>query len=231
MTIALITGSNKGLGKETARRLMAEGHLVYVSARDADAGRAASDELGARFVQLDVTDDASVSAAADTIRREAGGLDVLVNNAGISGGFVPAESLRGEHVDRVLQTNVVGLVRVTQAFLPLLSESDNPVIVNVASGLGSFGLITDPDNPHYSYPSISYSLSKAAVTMYTVQLSKAFPNVKINAVDPGYTATDLNGFRGDQTVEQGAEPIVRMALIGADGPTRTFQGTVGELPW
>ena len=231
MTTTLITGSNKGLGRETARRLIEEGQDVYVSARDAAAGRAAAEELGARFVQLDVTDDTSVTAAVERISGEAGRLDVLVNNAGIPGGFVQAAELTADDIDRVLQTNVVGMARVTHAFLPLLAESEHPVIVNVASGLGSFGLITDPENPHYAYPSIAYSMSKAAVTMYTVQFGKAFPNVKVNAVDPGYTATDLNGFRGEQTVEEGAEPIVRMATIGADGPTRTFQGRRGELPW
>jgi NAD(P)-dependent dehydrogenase (short-subunit alcohol dehydrogenase family) len=231
MTTTLITGSNKGLGRETARRLLAAGHDVYISARDGAAGRAAAEELGARFVQLDVMDDASVEAAAARIKAEAGRLDVLVNNAGIPGGFVQPGDLTGDDVDRVLQTNAVGMVRVTHAFLPLLAESEHPVIVNVASGLGSFGLITDPGNPHYSYPTIAYSMSKAAVTMYTVQLGKVLPNVKVNAVDPGYTATDLNGFRGEQTVEEGAEPIVRMALIGADGPTCTFQGRQGELPW
>lgn len=231
MTITLITGSNKGIGREIARRLVEHGHTVYVSARNVQAGRETADELGARFVPIDVTDDASVAAAVETVRRESGRLDVLVNNAGISGGFVQPTALTGADVDRVLQTNVVGLVRVTQAFLPLLGESEHPVVVNLSSGLASFAFVTDPDDPHYAYRSLAYSVSKAAVTMYTVQLAKAFPGICVNAVDPGYTATDLNGFRGDQTVEQGAEPVVRLATIGVDGPTGTFQGRDGTLPW
>lgn len=231
MTTTLITGSNKGLGRETARRLLAEGHTVYVSARDADAGRKTAEELGARFVLLDVNDDSSVAKAAESIRAEAGRLDVLVNNAGISGGFVQPADLTGNDLDRVLQTNVVGLARVTHAFLPLLGESHDPVIVNLSSGLASFTFVTDPDNPLSRYPSLAYSVSKSAVTMFTVQLAKAVPNIRVNAVDPGYTATALNGFRGTQTVEEAADVIVRLATIGAAGPTGTFQGRDGVLPW
>src|SRR4029079_4465007 len=141
MTTTLITGANKGLGYETARRLLAEGPDGWVGARDAARGQAAADELGARFVQLDVTDDASVAAAVETV----GELDVLVNNAGISGGMVPVPEVTPEGVERVLATNVVGIGRVTQAFTPLLKRSPNPVIVNVSSGMGSIGITSDPE--------------------------------------------------------------------------------------
>src|SRR3954464_6454822 len=136
MTTTLITGANKGLGYETARRLIAEGHDVWMGARDPGRGRAAAQALGARYVALDVTDDASVAAAAETV----GELDVLINNAGIAGGFVPAPEVTGGLVERVLATNVVGLVRVPQAFVPALKRSANPVIVNVSSGMGSIAI-------------------------------------------------------------------------------------------
>src|SRR3954453_23330409 len=136
MTTTLITGANKGLGYETARRLTAEGHDVWVGARDPERGRAAAEELGARYVALDVTDDAGVAAAAETV----GELDVLINNAGISGGMVPVPEVAPEDVERVFATNVLGLVRVTRAFLPALQRSENGVIVNVSSGMGSFAI-------------------------------------------------------------------------------------------
>ena len=188
MTTTLITGANKGLGYETARRLLAEGHDVWVGARDETRGRAAAEELGARFVQLDVTDDDSVAAAVETV----GALDVLVNNAGISGGMVPVPEVTPDVIERVLATNVVGIVRVTQAFLPLLSRSANPVIVNVSSGMGSLAITTDPERLESSIVNITYSPSKAAVNMLTSQYAKALPAMRVNAVDPGYTATDFN---------------------------------------
>ena len=235
MTTTLITGANKGLGFETARRLIAEGHTVYIGSRDAERGRLAAEQLGARMVLLDVTDDASVAAAAKTIEAE-GGLDVLVNNAGIEGradGNVvigPAETT-ADIMRTLFETNVFGLVRVTHAFLPLLRQSAAPVIVNVSSGLASLTRVTAPDTPTYAYPGLAYPASKTAVNMITVQYAKAFPHIRINAVEPGYTATDLNGHTGTQTVEQGAEIIVHMAQISPDGPTAGYFDAQGKLPW
>ncbi|MET7278999.1 SDR family oxidoreductase [Kribbella sp. NPDC005582] len=231
MTITLITGANKGLGYETARQLVALGHTVYVGARDTERGQAAADRLGARFIQLDVTDQASVDAAAKTIRETEGHLDVLVNNAGIGGSPTSPAELGADEMLRIYDVNVFGIVRVTQAFLPLLEASKAPVVVNVASGLGSKGVVTDPDRLESSLTPIAYASSKAAAVMLNLQYAKALPGLRINVVDPGYTATDLNDHGGPQTVEEGAEIIVRMATITPDGPTATFQDRHGPLPW
>jgi NAD(P)-dependent dehydrogenase (short-subunit alcohol dehydrogenase family) len=230
MTTTLITGANKGLGREAARRLLAAGHDVWIGARDPDRGQAAADELGARFVALDVTDDASVAVAADRI-AEAGGLDVLVNNAGIAGSFTPVGETTADDVRRVLDTNVLGIVRVTQAFTGLLERSPNPVIVNVSSGMGSLAVTTDPDRLESRIVGLAYPSSKAAVNMLTTQYAKALPGMRVNAVDPGYTATDLNGRRGHQTVQEGTDAIVAMAQLGPDGPSGTFVDRHGAVPW
>jgi len=231
MTITLITGANKGLGYEASRRLMALGHTVYLGARNEERGRAAAQALGARFVHLDVTDDDSVARAAERIRDDEGRLDVLVNNAGITGGRVAPEEVGAEQLSTTFDTNVFGVVRVTRAALPLLRMSQNPVIVNVSSGLGSLGVVTDPARMESRYPSLGYSASKAAVVMLTVQYAKAFPELRVNVVDPGYTATDLNGNSGTQTVQEGTDAIVRLATIDRDGPTGSFQDRSGTVPW
>lgn len=235
MTTTLITGANKGLGFETARRLIAAGHTVYLGSRDAERGRRAAERLGARLVVLDVTDDASVAAAAKTIEAD-GGLDVLINNAGIEarmpdGGVIGAAEVTAEMMRTVFETNVFGVVRVTHAFLPLLRRSAAPVVVNVSSGLASLERVSTPDNPAHAYPGVAYPASKATVNMITVQFAKAFPQMRINAVEPGYTATDLNAHTGHQTVEEGAEIIVRMAQVGPDGPTGGYFDIEGTLPW
>ncbi len=235
MTTTLITGANKGLGFETAGRLIAAGHTVYVGSRDEERGRRAAARLGARMVLLDVTDDASVAAAVKTIEAD-GGLDVLVNNAGIEGRLegnlvAGAAETTADLMRQLFETNVFGLVRVTHAFLPLLRRSAAPVVVNVSSGLASLTGMTAPGTPAYAYPGVAYPASKAAVNMITVQYAKAFPNMRINAVEPGYTATDLNGHTGTQTVEEGAEIIVRMAQAGPDGPTGGYFDAEGPLPW
>ena len=229
MTVTLITGANKGLGHETARRLIELGHTVYIGARSIERGEAAATELGARFVQLDVTDDASVETAIGVIGEREGHLDVLINNAGIS---ATADAVNGPVALKVFDTNAVGIIRVTQAALPLLRKSENPVVVNVSSALGSFWAVTNPERRQFHYPSIIYGASKAAVSMLTVQYAKALPDIKFNAVEPGFTATDLTPASGaGQPVEKGAEVIVRMATIGKDGPTSTFQENGDELAW
>ncbi|GIJ51878.1 short-chain dehydrogenase [Virgisporangium aliadipatigenens] len=235
MTTTLITGANKGLGQETARRLRHLGHTVWVAGRDPGRVRAAAERLDARPLVLDVTDDASVAAAAAVVEA-GGGLDVLVNNAGIElrgdGNRIigPAEAT-ADHMRDMFETNVFGLVRVTHAFLPLLSRSTAPVVVNVSSGLASLTRLTAAGTPTFHYPGVAYPASKAAVNVVTVQFAKAFPGMRINAVEPGYTATDLNGNTGIQTVEQGAEIIVRMACVGPDGPTGAYVDASGPLPW
>ncbi len=228
MTVTLITGANKGLGRETARRLIAEGHTVYMGSRNVERGEAAASELGGRFVQLDVTDDASVEKAMGVIEEQEGHLDVVVNNAGISA----AGDVDGPEALRVFDTNAVGYIRVTHAALPLLEKSDNPVVVNVSSALGSFWAVTNPERRQFHYPAIIYGASKAAVSMLTVQYAKVLPHIKFNAVEPGFTATDLTPMSGaGQPVERGAEVIVHMATIGKDGPTGTFHENDGPLAW
>jgi NAD(P)-dependent dehydrogenase (short-subunit alcohol dehydrogenase family) len=177
-------------------------------------------------VQLDVTDDASVASALQTIDEREGRLDVLVNNAGIG---LPA--LSGPEALQVFDTNAVGIIRVTQAALPLLRKSATPVVVNISSALGSFWAVTNPEHPASHVPAIVYGASKAAVSMLTLQYAHAVPEVKFNAVDPGSTDTDLTAGRGGRPVEQSAEVIVRMATIGTDGPSGTFQVDAGKLPW
>jgi NAD(P)-dependent dehydrogenase (short-subunit alcohol dehydrogenase family) len=235
MTTTLITGANKGLGQETARQLVAAGHTVYVGARDEARGRAAAEELGARFVQLDVTDDASVAAAYAQIEAD-GGLDVLINNAGIeprlAGNAIPtAADETADSMRATFETNVFGLVRVTHAFLPLLQKSAAPVIVNLSSGLASLTDLSNPESYTHFYGGLSYPASKTTVNAITIQYAKAFPGIRINAVDPGYTNTDLNGRTGTQTVEEGAAIVVRMARIGPGGPTGTFVSASGPVAW
>ncbi|WP_410620182.1 SDR family NAD(P)-dependent oxidoreductase [Amycolatopsis sp. cmx-8-4] len=235
MTTTLVTGANKGIGYETARQLVAAGHTVYVGARDAERGQTAANRLGARFVQLDVTDDASVATAVKTIEAD-GGLDVLVNNAGVEGrqadgGVIGAADVTADQVRDLFDTNVFGVVRVTRAFLPLLRRSAAPAVVNVSSGLARTADLANPDSFTAFYPGISYPASKAALNMVTVQYAKALPGFRVNAVDPGYTKTDLNHNSGTQTVEQGAAAAVRLAQAGPDGPTGGFFDAAGPVAW
>jgi NAD(P)-dependent dehydrogenase (short-subunit alcohol dehydrogenase family) len=231
MTTTLITGANKGLGHEAARRLVDAGHDVWVGARDARAGQAAAEQLGARFVALDVTDDASVAAAVQTVRDAGTGLDVLVNNAGIVGSRKPVPETTADDVAAVYATNVLGVVRVTHAFLPLLEESESAVIVNVASGLGSLTVTSDPERLEGRIVALAYPSSKSALVMITTQYAKALPQMRVNVADPGYTATDLNGHNGTQTVTEGTDAIVALAQLGPDGPTGTFVDRHGVVPW
>jgi NAD(P)-dependent dehydrogenase (short-subunit alcohol dehydrogenase family) len=228
MTVTLVTGANKGLGYETARQLIELGHTVYLGARDVERGAAAASALGGQLVQLDVTDDASVEAALQVIADREGHLDVLVNNAGIS----TMEDVSGAVALTVFDTNAVGVIRVTQAALPLLRKSESPVVVNVSSALGSFWAVTNPERRQFHFPSIMYGASKAAVSMLTVQYAKAMPEIKFNAVEPGFTATELTPMSGaGQPVEDGAAVIVRMATIDSSGPTGSFQEGDSELAW
>jgi NAD(P)-dependent dehydrogenase (short-subunit alcohol dehydrogenase family) len=236
-TTALVTGANKGLGLETARRLGALGWTVYVGARDAGRGREAVAKLAAegadaRLVALDVTDDASVAAAVAEVAESTGGrLDVLVNNAGITGAArEPLDTVPTDFI-AVYGVNLLGPVRVTQACLPLLRRAELPRVVMVSSGMGSLTVTTDPDRIESGFVSLVYPSSKAALNMVTTMYAKALPGWKVNAADPGYTATDLNAHRGHLPVEQGAEPIVSLATLGPDGPTGGFFGQDGRVPW
>jgi NAD(P)-dependent dehydrogenase (short-subunit alcohol dehydrogenase family) len=230
MTITLITGGNKGIGYETARRLIAEGQTVWIGARDIERGRQAAETLGASFVQLDVTDDSSVSAAVDTIRAQAGHLDILINNAGILGDVTAPEDMTVDQLRTVYETNVFGVVRVTNAFLPVLRQAATPSVINVTSGVGSFTLIHDPSRVESQYSLAAYGSSKTAVTMLTMQYAKTTPDVRFNAVDPGQTATEFTGNLG-HSVEDGAAAAVHIATLGPDTPTGTATDRDGVLPW
>jgi NAD(P)-dependent dehydrogenase (short-subunit alcohol dehydrogenase family) len=249
--VALVTGANKGIGLQIAKDLAAHGLTVLVGSRNLENGETAakSVEGDARAVQLDVTDRASITAAADRIRSEFGRLDVLVNNAGISHAGMPdgsrtdrslqeiaqsgrlsVASLDGIHT--VFETNVFGVIAVTQALLPLLREAPVARVVNVSSSGGSLTLNSDPANPHRSMFG-TYSASKAAANAITVAFAADLEaaGIKVNAACPGFTATDLNFFQGTRTVEQAAREPVRLALIGPDGPTGTFSNEDSPLPW
>lgn len=178
-------------------------------------------------MQLDVTDDASVQDAA----RPVGALDVLVNNAVISGLRESARDLTADAARAIYETNVFGPIRLLHAFLPLLEASQAAVVVNVSSGLGSLGLASDPDGAYAAFDLPGYPSSKSALDMLTTKYAAAFPAMRINAVDPGYTATDLNAHRGEQSVEEGAAAIVRYARVGLDGPTGGFFDKNGRVPW
>lgn len=230
MTVTLITGGNTGIGRETARRLIAAGQDVWIGARDAERGRRAAEALGATSVQLDVTDDASVAAATEVLRDQVGHIDILINNAGILGEVSLPGEMTVEQIRAVYETNVFGVVRVTNAFLPLLRRAVAPSVINVTSGLGSFTLIHDPDRVESRYALAAYGSSKTAVTMLTMQYARTTPDFRFNAVDPGQTATAFTGHVG-HSVEEGADAAVRMATLGVDVPTGTVTDRDGVVPW
>jgi NAD(P)-dependent dehydrogenase (short-subunit alcohol dehydrogenase family) len=227
MTTTLITGANRGLGLETARRLIDVGHTVYAGMRDVGGGDAAR-ELGAIPVALDVTDQDSVDAAIAALPA----LDVLVNNAGILGASRRGlDDLDATAMHQTLETNVLGLVRVTQAALPLLRRSASPVIVNVASGVGWPRWLSTPGHDEHPVLAIPYAASKAAVIALTVQYAKNLPGFRVNVSDPGYTATEFNGYSGHQTLREGTDATVHLATIGPDGPTGEFHNRTGRIAY
>ena len=237
--VALVTGANKGIGLEIARRLGQAGMTVLIGARNERLGQEAAaklqaENLDARYIKLDVNQPATVEAAATAISGEFRRLDVLVNNAGI---LEPTDGPPGSAdlsaVRRTMDTNFHGAVVVTQALLPLIRQASAGRIVNVSSGLGSIARNGDPDWEYASVKLLGYNASKAALNMLTVQLAwelRGTP-IKVNSANPGYTATDLNGHRGRQTVEQGAAEAVRLALLPPDGPTGGFFQSAGPDPW
>ncbi|GHJ56313.1 dehydrogenase [Nonomuraea sp. TT08I-71] len=246
-TIALITGANKGIGLATARQLGARGMTVLVGARDAARGREAADKLraegvDARFVPLEVTDAASIAAAAELVEREYGHLDVLVNNAGIiraDGAGLPSETTL-DSLREVYETNVFGVVAVTNALLPLLRRAPAARIVNVSSEVGSIAVMTDPQGALFALTSVPYPSSKTALNMITAMYAKELRDtpIKVNAANPGYCATDLNHHSGFRTPEEGAEVSVHLATLPADAPSGLLWGYqmdagggYGVLPW
>ena len=246
--VALVTGANQGIGFQIAKDLVTHGFTVLVGSRNFGRGEAAAKEIGpdAIALQLDVTDRASIDAAAKRIRTELGRLDVLVNNAAISNtGLRPGESIveyakstRASNVSldevrAVWETNVFGVLSVTQAMLPLLREAPAARIVNVSSTVGSLTRNSDPSFPYRSIFGPVYPASKTALNAMTVAMAIELETtgIKVNAACPGYTSTNLNNYSGTQTVEEGAREPVRLALLGPDGPTGTFSNSDGLLPW
>lgn len=244
--VALVTGANQGIGLQVATELAANGFTVLVGSRDSEKGVAAAKSIGpnAHALQLDVTDQASVSAAANRVRNEWGRLDLLINNAAISHAGTPGRSLQElmqanrasvaslDEVRAVYETNVFGVLVVTQAMLPLLREAPSAQIVNVSSGVGSLTLNSDPAFPYRAGFGVGYAASKTALNAITLSFAIELEstNIRVNAASPGFTATALNNFEGTDTVEQGARNIVRVAL-DLDGPTGTFSGPDGMFPW
>ena len=246
--VALVTGANPGIGLQIAKDLVAHGFTVLVGSRNFDRGEAAARQIAgdAHALQLDVTDQRSISAATERIRKEFGRLDVLVNNAAISNTskkpemsvqeyskLTRASNVSLDEVRAVWDTNVFGVLAVTQAMLPLLREAPAARIVNVSSGVGS---LTRNSDPAYAYRSIFgpvYPASKTALNAITVAMAIELEStgIKVNAACPGYTKTNLNNFTGTRTVEEGAREPVRLALLDANGPTGTFSNDEGPLPW
>ncbi|PYC70782.1 dehydrogenase [Micromonospora arborensis] len=239
-TIALVTGANKGIGYEIAAGLGALGWSVGVGARDDARREAAVEKLRAAGVDafgvpLDVTDDTSVTAAVRLVEERAGGLDVLVNNAAVTGGM-PQEPTTVDlaAVRTAVETNVIGVIRVTNAMLPLLRRSASPRIVNMSSGVGSLTRQTASTDERTTGPlSVAYAPSKTFLNAVTIQYAKELrdTNILINAACPGFVATDLNGFRGVRTPQQGAAIAVRLATLPNDGPTGGFFEDAGVVPW
>ena len=245
MKFALVTGANKSIGFEVARQLVQKGIYVYLGSRNLENGAEAVDKLKAgglnnvELIQLDTTDDESVIKARKEIGKKTKVLDILINNAGIYGGY-PQTALDAtiDQFKATYDANVYGVVRVTQTFIDLLKKSSEPRIVNVSSSQGSITLHSDPTYKYYDYKGVVYLSSKSALNMYTVVLAYELKNTnfKINAVCPGYTKTDFNGHRGPGTVKDAGKRIVKYALIDNDGPTGKFfseenNPETGEIPW
>jgi NAD(P)-dependent dehydrogenase (short-subunit alcohol dehydrogenase family) len=246
--VALITGANQGIGLQIARELAAKDFTVLVGSRDHAKGVEAAKTIqgDAHALELDVTDPASIGAAEKRVRKEFGRLDVLINNAAISHTpGLPGRSVEEyvkatrpsvvslDEMRAVFETNVFGVLAVTQAMLPLLREAPSARIVNVSSGVGSLTRNSDPAYPYRPIFGPVYPASKTALNAVTLALAIELEStgIKVNAACPGYTKTNLNNYSGTQTVEEGAREPVRLALIGADGPTGTFSNSDGPLPW
>ncbi|MFT8988689.1 MAG: SDR family oxidoreductase [Gluconobacter albidus] len=236
--IALVTGANKGIGLAIAKSLGELGYQVWVGSRDAERGKSAVDALiaesiDARLLVLDVADPESIKLAAATLAEAVSHLNVLVNNAGIIVSPSDLPSVQSiEDVRTTYETNVFGPILVTQAFLPLLKAADGARVVMMSSGLGSIGLITDPSSIYSTVNLMAYSSSKTALNAVTVAFAKELEplGIRVNAVEPGNVATDLNGNNGVLTPAEGAVSAIRLATIGNDGPTAGFYGVDGSVP-
>jgi NAD(P)-dependent dehydrogenase (short-subunit alcohol dehydrogenase family) len=236
--IALITGANKGIGYEIARGLGSKKIKVLVGARDQARGQAAVQKLKAEgadayFVELEVANHETIRSAAQWIEKEFGRLDILVNNAGIGDMGSKPSGVDLARVREVYETNVFGPMDLTQTMLPLLRKSKHGRIVNVSSSLGSLTLATQPDSPMASFLVLGYNTSKTALNSMTVQFANELKDtpIKVNAICPGYCATDINGHSGPRTAAQGAAAAIEYATLGDDGPTGGYFNDAGRIPW
>jgi NAD(P)-dependent dehydrogenase (short-subunit alcohol dehydrogenase family) len=237
--IVLVTGANKGIGHEVARQLALRGMIALVGARDRTRGERAVESIcaaggNAQLVVLDVTDRDSIAAAARDVEARFGHLDVLVNNAAIATGSAEPSQQSVEAMRAIYETNVFGVVAVTQAFLPLLRRARAARIVNVSSSLGSLGLASDPTTPSAQQNVFfAYASSKTVLNAFTIRLAHELREtpIKVSAAWPGYVATDLNQHQGHRTVEQGAKIIVQLAMLPDDAPTGIFAADGGPVPW
>ena len=238
--IALITGANKGIGLETARQLGQQNITVIVGARDRQKGEAAAKTLrdqgiDARAVPLDVTDQKSIQAAVAAIERDFDRLDILINNAGVmlEDPDRPTEVLGLDVWRQTFDTNVLGTIATTEAFLPLLRKSESGRIVNLSSILGSITYQATPGSPTYGFSRPAYNVSKAAVNAYTVQLAYQLKdtNIKVNAAHPGWVKTEMGGEGATMEITDGAKTSVALATIGKDGPNGAYMHMGEQLPW
>lgn len=238
--VALVTGANKGIGLETVRQLADKGYFVYLGCRDKAKGIDAIKELNRQLfhdvevLELDVTEPQTIEHSVNEIKEKFSRLDVLVNNAGILGEMPQNASANSvENLKRIFQTNFFGAVQTSQLFLELLKQSEQPRIVNVSSDLGSLTQNSDPEYPFYEVKLLGYNSSKTALNAFTVMLAYELKdtNFKINSVNPGFTATDLNGHSGTQTAEQSAKIIVEYATLNDNGPTGKFISDYGITAW
>lgn len=236
--VALVTGANKGIGLAITQQLAARGYIVYLASRDGPRGSQAKTSIKGlgmeiRTIRLDVTDANSIASATAQLKEEVGSLDVLINNAGIAGSHLSPSQCSAQDLRDVYETNVIGPVSVTQALLPLLRAGSRRTIVNVSSELGSLALHCYPDFAYAAVNLMAYCSSKTALNSFTVLLAKELQgeDFKVNAVNPGFTATDLNGFTGKRTVDQAAQIVVKYATLDDSGPTGGFFTDGGVLPW
>lgn len=236
--VALISGANKGIGLETARGLGAKGITVLIGARDEARGRSAADKLkaegaDARFIKMDVTDENTIRQAAESIDKEFGRLDILINNAGVGEWGGKPSTVDLAKVREVYETNVFGPMTLTQAMLPLLRKSKHGRIVNVTSSLGSLTLASDVNSPFADFLALGYNTSKSALNSMTIQFAKELKDtpIKVNAICPGYCATDINGNSGPRSAAQGAVAAIEYATLDPDGPTGGYFNEDGRIPW
>jgi len=245
MELALITGATRGIGLETVKQLSKRGLFIYLGSRNLEKGETLVKEFGRngfqniKAIEIDITNPVTIKSAKSIIEKEQGKLDILINNAGISGGFPQnASNTPIEEIRKVFQVNFFGTIQVTQTFLELLGRSENPRISNITSGLGSLTLQNDPNWKFYNFKGASYGPSKTALNAYTISLAYELKDsqFKINVIDPGYTATDFNQHRGVLTVESAATFIIKHTLTDANAPTGKFfsndiQNDTKESPW